>query len=72
LNDFVMVVLNSATHISSILIIILGSLVVISLPIFLINVVLNLICKQMKVSYYFISFLVHKKNFIKWHKQTID
>ncbi|MCL1700725.1 hypothetical protein [Lysinibacillus sp. Bpr_S20] len=71
MNDFVINVLSVSSYISAVLIIILGSLLVISLllyPIwYLVNTVLY---KRIKGVTYFVQFIRYKKQFIPWYKET--
>ena len=71
MNDFVINILSVSSYISAVLIIILGSLVVISLLLYPIWYVFNTVLyKHIKGVTYFVQFIRYKKHFIKWFKET--
>jgi len=71
LNDFVINVLSVSSYISAVLIIILGSLLVISLLLYPIWYIFNVwLYKRIKGVTYFVKFIRYKKQFIKWFKET--
>lgn len=71
MNDFVINILSVSSYISAVLIIILGSLVVISLLLYPIWYVFNTVLyKRIKGVTYFVQFIRYKKQFIKWYKDT--
>lgn len=71
MNDFVINVLSVSSYISAVLIIILGSLLVISLLLYPIWYVFNTVLyKRIKGVTYFVQFIRYKSIFIPWYKDT--
>jgi hypothetical protein len=69
--DFILNVYQSASYITSALIIIIGSLVILALflfPIwFLVN---NVIYRRIKATSYVLSYLAYRKEFDKWYRSN--
>ncbi len=71
MNDFIIEVLSAATYISAVLIILIGSLVVITLLLYPLWYLLNkVIYKRTRGVVYFVQFVRFKKQFIRWFKET--
>ncbi|RKJ60669.1 hypothetical protein D7X33_27535 [Butyricicoccus sp. 1XD8-22] len=70
MNEFVINLLSNFSYLSVILAILIGCLSVVALLVYLFFWLLNVVYKISKNSSYFIHFLMHKKKFIEWHKET--
>ena len=71
MTDFIVKLFHYGTYTSSILMLSIGVILTISLfmyPLwFLLN---NVIYKRTKAAIYFISYVRHRKSFIKWYKES--
>ncbi|WP_416149420.1 hypothetical protein ACM26V_00020 [Salipaludibacillus sp. HK11] len=70
MNDFIIYVLDSASYIAVLLIILIGSLTTLIVLLWPVWYLFNFLYKRTEGVTYFVSFVRHRKKFIKWYKDT--